>query len=92
MKKIFLLFARYVKDEVDIMNDDKYFILDCMKFNFKFLDSLDKCVKCNWANKLIIPTSDIKNWEAEYLAEHIESTVYMYQKQRVIELIKKLYK
>lgn len=90
MRNLFFIFAEFIKNEVLSMDDNKHFVLDCLKFNFKFLDSLDECVKCDWTNKLIIPTSDIKNWEVEYLEEILEENVTMYQVQRVEKLLNKI--
>ena len=72
------------------MSDNKFFILDCIKFNFKFLDSLDECIRCSWINKLTIPIVDIKNREIKELAAHIEGTVNMYRTQRIEELLNKI--
>ena len=56
MKTIFIAFAEYIKNEVSTMSNNKYFILDCIKYNFGFFDSLDECTKCTWNNKLVIDT------------------------------------
>ena len=90
MKTIFIAFAEYIKNEVSTMSNDKYFILDCIKYNFGFFDSLDECTKCTWNNKLVIDVGTIKELEVDCLAINIEETVYMYQIKRMEDLLKKL--
>ena len=90
MKKIFLLFAEYIKNEVLTMSKDKYFVFDCLKFNLSFFDSLDECIKCAWDNKLIIDIPTIQRMSVEEVAIHIEMNVNMYSSKRMEDLIKKI--